>query len=224
MSIRGIKSSVDDKIPVNTILVSVFDKEGISDFVNELIKINPNLCIVSSGGTYSHLKKYFEKNIVEVSDYTAFPEMEGGLVKTLHPKIYVGILGERNNIEHKRYLESIGGKYIDMVIVNLYPFSEVITRENSIFEDARGNIDIGGPASLRAAAKNFLGCVAVCGLDDYAPLVNEIRKGGGTTLATRFKLSIKTLKKIADYDAQIASYFSRFDLESQGVVDNYLTK
>ncbi len=224
MAIRRLESVVEDKIPVNTILVSVFDKKGIADFVKRLIEINSNLMVISSGGTYNHLKEFVSKNILEVSDYTGASEMEGGLVKTLHPKIHAGILAERNNPKHKRYLESVDGRYIDMVVVNLYPFSEVVAEENSTFEDARGNIDIGGPTMLRAAAKNFLGCASVCDTNDYRLLLEEIGKESGTTLATRFKLAVKTFQKIADYDARIANYFSQFELNSKMVVDNYLTK
>ena len=185
MTIRDLKGTVEDKIPVINVLVSVSDKTGLEELIPGLVKVQPDLVIMSTGGTYKTIKGILgssaSKHLIEVAEYTESPEMEGGLVKTLHPKIHAGILGERNNPSHRAYLEAQrgGAVYIDMVVANLYPFQDVVSKIQAgeanpktgkpyDVESARGNIDIGGPAMIRGAAKNFPSCAVVCNPADYA--------------------------------------------------------
>jgi len=213
--IRDLKGTVDDKIPVKTILVSVFDKSGLEEFIPGLLRVEPHLLILSTGGTYTKIKAIlgdnFEYNLMEVASYTEFPEMEGGLVKTLHPKIHAGILGERNNPEHQKYLTDTlhNARYIDMVVVNLYPFEEVVKSSPS-FEKARGNIDIGGPTMIRAAAKNFPSCAAVCDPAKYGRIVEALQENeGSTTFEQRLRLARRVFALTAAYDKAIAEYFNQ---------------
>lgn len=214
MSIRDLKGTVKDLIPVRNVLVSVFDKYGLDTFVPGLIEACPDVRFISTGGTYKRLSEMFaqsgqKERLIEVAQFTGFPEMEGGLVKTLHPKIHAGLLGERNNPAHQQYLESMDGTYIDMVAVNLYPFRKVISDLAIPFEKARGNIDIGGPAMIRAGAKNFSSCAVVSDPDDYAMVLQEVRKNKGcTTFNTRFSLAKKVFATTADYDASISHFLS----------------
>ncbi len=216
MTIRNLKGKVNDKIPVKNVLISVFDKNGLEELVPGLIDINPSTKFVSTGGTYEKIKdilgKYYGDNLIEIAKYTGFPEMEGGLVKTLHPKIYAGILGERNNPEHHRYLvrELNGGVFIDMVVVNLYPFSQVVSKEGTTFEQARGNIDIGGPTMIRAAAKNFPSCAVVCEPSQYEKIMEVIRNNkGSTTFDLRLQLAREAFKITAKYENSIVGYLSK---------------
>jgi len=212
MAIRDIKGKVEDLVPVKNVLVSVFDKTGLEDFVPGLIEASTDVRFISTGGTYKKVVEILEGDtgrLIDVEEYTGFPAMEGGLVKTLHPKIHAGILGEKNNPEHQRYLEEDlgGGVFIDMVVVNLYPFSEVIRAEGSTFETARGNIDIGGPTMLRAAAKNFLNCAPVCIPGGYDLVLKDVEKNGGaTSLIKRIGLAQRAFSLTAWYDESIISY------------------
>jgi len=213
MSIRKINTPVQNLIRVENVLISLFDKNGLEALVDELLIINGNIKFYSTGGTYKKiseiLKDKADKNLVPVEDYTKFPEMEGGLVKTLHPKIHAGLLGERNNEIHKKYLKDVLGNavFFDMAIINLYPFKDVISSGNADIESARGNIDIGGPAMIRAGAKNFPGCAVICNPGDYKEQIEIIKKNSGcTTLEERFKLAQKAFEITADYDANINKY------------------
>jgi phosphoribosylaminoimidazolecarboxamide formyltransferase/IMP cyclohydrolase len=179
------------------------------------MEMNPNVQFLSTGGTYDRIKELlgpnYRENLAEVAEYTEFPEMEGGLVKTLHPKIHAGILGERNNPEHQRYLQDTlhGAKYIDLVVVNLYPFGKVTSAQEITFEKARGNIDIGGPTMIRAAAKNFPSCAAVSDPINYHFLLQDMRaNGGATTFDQRLNLAREVFETTAAYDAAIADYFN----------------
>ena len=221
MAIRNVKGEVTDLIRVKNVLVSVYDKTGLESLIPGLIDLNPKVAFISTGGTYSKVKEILgsshSQNLMEVAEYTGFPEMEGGLVKTLHPKIHAGILGERNNPEHQRYLEQeLGnGVFIDMVVANLYPFQDVIN-SGVDFEKARGNIDIGGPTMIRGAAKNFLSCAVVCDPVEYKYVLNHIAAANGTTsFSYRFHLAQKAFKKTAEYDKAISDHLSKkygFDL------------
>ena len=213
MSIRDAKGQIEDKIPVKNVLVSVFDKSGLEAFVKGLIEANPDVRFMSTGGTYKKIDELLGdsagEHLIQVSDYTGFPEMEGGLVKTLHPKIHAGLLGERNNPEHQRYLaeDLENGVYIDMVVVNLYPFEKVTAAPDVTFEKARGNIDIGGPTMLRAAAKNFLSCAAVCSPGDYEKILADVKANDGcTTFEQRLQLMRKVFDMTSKYDKAITGY------------------
>ncbi|MCF7866701.1 hypothetical protein K9L67_00110 [Candidatus Woesearchaeota archaeon] len=211
MSIRDMKGKIEDEILINNILISVYDKSELENFVPNLIIKNPDITLLSTGGTFRKIKEilgeYFQRNLIEVSDYTEFPEMEGGLVKTLHPKIHAGILGERNNKEHQKYLqgELQGASYIDAVIVNLYPFKEVISKPDVTFEQARGNIDIGGPTMIRAAAKNFPSCLVITNPVDYKDITFNGKLS--TNFHQRLKYAAKAFTHTAEYEKNIAEYF-----------------
>ncbi|MFH1917330.1 MAG: hypothetical protein ABIJ21_08775 [Nanoarchaeota archaeon] len=229
MVIRDVKGRVEDKIPVQTVLVSVFDKSGLEEFIPALLEMSPAVYFLSTGGTYKKIKEILgerhNSHLEEVADYTGFPEMEGGLVKTLHPKIHAGILGERNNPNHQFYLsETLEGVYIDMVVVNLYPFQSVISSPDVTFEKARGHIDIGGPAMLRAAAKNFPSCAAVCDPRDYGAIIGEMRENGGaTSLKQRLYLARKVFDATNLYDGVIAGFLAQEIAErSEELLQQYL--
>lgn len=228
MSIRNLKGKVNDKIPVEHVLVSVFDKSGLGKLVPKLIDINPNVRFMSTGGTYGKIKEIlgnsYRDNLIEIAEYTDFPEMEGGLVKTLHPKIHAGLLGERNNPEHQRYLkeELNGGVFIDMAVVNLYPFSQVVSEEGTTFEQARGNIDIGGPTMIRAAAKNFPSCAVACAPSQYEKIMEVIRNNkGSTTFDLRLQLAREAFGITAGYENSIVGYLSISLVNPEKVREEY---
>ncbi len=155
----NVVDRIDDLIRVKHMLVSVSDKQGLSDFIPELLEINPEVKIFSTGGTYSRIKEIVGSRasscLKQVSDYTGQPETQGGLVKTLDFKIYLGLLTETYNESHQSNITRTESVPIDMVVVNLYPFKETISKQNVTVEQARGNIDIGGPCMIRASAKKF---------------------------------------------------------------------
>ena len=150
--------------------------------------------------------------------------MNGGLVKTLHPKIHAGLLGERNNPTHQAYLqnEMNGGVFIDMAIVNLYPFSQVISKPDSTFEQARGNIDIGGPTMIRAAAKNFPSCAVVCNPLNYEPVIAILKEyNGSTTFDSRLELATHAFRTTAEYEKTISNYLSDASTKPKKVREQY---
>jgi len=213
MTIRDLKGVVEDSIPVQTVLVSVFDKSGLEEFIPGLVALNPRIRFLSTGGTYGQIRGILdnpgEGTLLSIEKYTGFPEMEGGLVKTLHPKIHAGILAERNNLEHQRFLQEMNAEHIDMVVVNLYPFEKVIESPGVTFEHARGNVDIGGPTMLRAAAKNFPSCAAVCDPFDYVKILQQLKEtGGSTSFNQRLGLAKKVFARTFMYDNVVANYFS----------------
>lgn len=184
-------------------LVSVFTKIGLQELAEELIDLGYTL--LSTGGTAEYLRK---KNlaVVEVSDYTQYPEMMGGRVKTLHPKIHGGLLARLP--EDKTILMQQAIVSIDILIVNLYPFQEVILRPEASLSEAVENIDIGGPAMLRSAAKNYERVTVIVDPKDYSSVLKELRATGQTLLSTRFALAKKVFSHTAQYDAAIAQFFS----------------
>jgi len=213
MGIRDMVGGVTNIIPVENVLISVYHKEGLEDFVFDMIDINPNIRFISTGGTYRKIKEAFGDkygdNLIEVAKYTGFPEMPGDLVKTLHPKIFAGLLGERNNPEHQEYLKKTlnGGVFIDMAVVNFYPFKSTVAKKGITFEEARGKIDIGGPAMVRAAAKNFPGCAAVCNPYDYKNVARFLRNNNGATdFDFRFQLFREAFRTTDRYDKDIVKY------------------
>lgn len=217
MTIREIRHPITNCIPVQHVLASVFDKKGLSELVEDLLSVNPQVIFYSTGGTYTALQNALgeraARNLVAVETYTAVPEMEGGLVKTLTPKLHAGLLGERNNPAHQKYLKDMGGGiFFDMLINNLYPFGTVIAEPGSTFEHARGNIDIGGPAMLRAGGKNFHSCAVIVDPADYNRVLQSLRENNGaTTLEQRFHLMRKVFEHTAQYDRAIADHMARID-------------
>ena len=156
----NIVDRIDNLVGVRHLLASVSDKSGLDTFVPQLVALNPDLKIFSTGGTYARLQEILGQSaaahLVRVSDYTGQPETQGGLVKTLDFKIYLGLLTETYNNAHQDDLKRTAAVPIDMVVVNLYPFQETISKADVTVERARGNIDIGGPCMIRAAAKKGL--------------------------------------------------------------------
>jgi len=208
---KNIVEKIDSLVPVRHVLVSVSDKSGLDQFIPELIKSIPDLQIISTGGTYQRIKEILqsEQNLVMITDYTGQPETQGGLVKTLDFKIYLGLLTETYNDDHQKDLERTQAFPIDMVVVNLYPFKETIAKADVTIEKARGNIDIGGPCMIRASAKNFLRVAPVVDPLDYTEVIHDIRKNKGcTSLETRFKLAQKAFGHTQEYDANIHKYLN----------------
>ncbi|MBI3397830.1 MAG: IMP cyclohydrolase, partial [Deltaproteobacteria bacterium] len=163
-------------------IVSVTDKSGIEAFAKDLSKLGVE--IISTGGTADLLKKAGVP-VIGIANYTGFPEMLDGRLKTLHPKIHGGILGQREKAEHAKQMEEHGILPIDMVVVNLYAFEDTIAKGCSL-EDAIENIDIGGPTMIRAAAKNHKDVAVVVDPSDYQKILDEIKKSGGSlSLQTR---------------------------------------
>jgi phosphoribosylaminoimidazolecarboxamide formyltransferase/IMP cyclohydrolase len=195
------------KIKVSRALVSVSDKSGLVEFCRELAALG--IEILSSGGTAALLR---ENGIaaVEVSDYTGFPEMMGGRIKTLHPKIHGGILGRRGIDEG--VMAQHGISPIDLVVVNLYPFEQTIAKPDCELAEAIENIDIGGPAMIRAAAKNHESVGVVVDPADYPRVLGELQtQGGCLSDDMRFKLAIKSFRHTAAYDSAIAAYLGKVE-------------
>jgi len=186
-------------------VISVSSKDNLSELAM-FLKEN-GVEILSTGGT----KKFLDgigANPVEVSAYTGFPEIMDGRVKTLHPKVHGGILNIRDNAEHQKAMESLDIKHIDMIVVNLYPFKEVVSK-GCTFEDAIENIDIGGPSMIRAAAKNFKYVTVVVDPEDYGKVIEDMRAHNGeTSEELRFYLAKKVFFLTSDYDRAIYSYLS----------------
>jgi phosphoribosylaminoimidazolecarboxamide formyltransferase / IMP cyclohydrolase len=201
---------------VKTVLVSVFDKGGLDGFARGLLSAVPDALILSTGGTFTALQKILgasaARSLKQVSDYTGQPEMQGGLVKTLDFRIYLGLLAETYNPEHQKDLSRTGAVHIDMVVVNLYPFEKAASAAGATLEDARANIDIGGPCMIRAAAKNFHRVAAVTDPGEYPEVVAELSGSQGTLgLDTRFRLARAAFQRIARYDAAITGYLDAAD-------------
>jgi phosphoribosylaminoimidazolecarboxamide formyltransferase / IMP cyclohydrolase len=209
----NIVREIDDRVPVRHVLISVSDKTGLDTLVPCLVALVPDVRIYSTGGTLAAIEKLLgdaaPRNLVAVSDYTGQPEMQGGLVKTLDFKIYLGLLSETYNDAHRRDLARTGAVAFDLVVVNLYPFERTVARAGVSPEEARTNIDIGGPCMVRASAKNYLRVAAVTDPADYAGLLDEMRANRGTTgLDLRFRLMQKAFRHTAAYDAAIAGFFA----------------
>jgi phosphoribosylaminoimidazolecarboxamide formyltransferase/IMP cyclohydrolase len=188
-------------LPVRRALLSVSDKTGLVELARALAKRNVE--ILSTGGT-AKLLAASGVAVREVSTYTGFPEIMGGRVKTLHPKIHGGLLGRRGVDEAVMALHEI--EPIDLLVVNLYPFAETVARPGCGYPEAIENIDIGGPAMLRAAAKNHEAVAVAVDPGDYQTVLDELEAHGGTTLATRSRLAAKAFAHTARYDTMVASY------------------
>jgi len=192
------------KVRIKRALISVSNKEGIVDFAKTLEEAGVE--IISTGGTYRKLKESGIK-VKKVEEVTGFPEMLNGRVKTLHPYIHGGILADRSNENHMKEVSNSKIKLIDMVVVNLYPFKETISRANITMEEAIENIDIGGPTMIRSAAKNYKGVAAVVDPDDYKKIQAELKDSGGyISLGTLFRLSVKAFQHTCEYDSVIFNY------------------
>jgi len=202
---------IDDSVKIERVLVSAYDKGGLATLVPELLRINPEMVLYSTGGTYRVIADILGDSkadrLVAVSEYTGQPEMQGGLVKTLDFRIYLGLLSETYNPAHRQDLARTGAVAIDMVVANLYPFRNTVAQEEVTPEQARANIDIGGPCMIRAAAKNYLRVASVVDPGDYGAITAELEQAHGClSLATRFRLAQKTFAYTAEYDTAIAAY------------------
>jgi phosphoribosylaminoimidazolecarboxamide formyltransferase / IMP cyclohydrolase len=191
-------------------LVSVSEKSGVVEFARALAALGVQ--IISTGGTAQLLAREGIA-VTEVSAHTGFPEMLDGRVKTLHPKIHAGLLARRNDAAHMNALRGAGIETIDLLVVNLYPFQATVADPDCRFDDAVENIDIGGPAMLRAAAKNHAGVAVVVDPADYQRVLDEINSSGTVSDATRFALATKVFAHTSAYDGAIANYLSSLDAE-----------
>ena len=199
-------------------LISVSDKENILDLAKVLIHYNVE--IISTGGSAKLLKDNSIK-VIEVSEYTNFPEMLDGRVKTLHPKIHGGILANRNIKNHLETLKQNDINEIDLVVVNLYPFQQAIKKESCTLDEAIENIDIGGPTMIRAAAKNFQSVAVLTDPNDYSEFIKKMNVNQGSLdVESRFMLAKKAFLHTAQYDGAISSYLSK----GNQLLPNVLTK
>ncbi len=192
-------------IPVKQALLSVSDKTGLVELARGLAESGVNL--LSTGGTAALLREA-GLTVTEVADYTGFPEMLDGRVKTLHPKIHGGLLARREDASHMKALDAAAIPPIDLLVVNLYPFEATIAAPACTLEEAIENIDIGGPAMVRSAAKNWRVVGVLTDPEQYAGALEEIRRNGGLSDNTRFQLSVAAFNRISNYDAAISDYLS----------------
>lgn len=194
-------------------ILSVYNKEGIVDFAKGLQSMG--IEILSTGGTNALL---MEKGVpaTEIAQYTGFPEMLDGRVKTLHPRIYGGILGKRGNTEHEKEMKNAGISPIDLVVVNLYPFKETIAKPDVTLEQAIENIDIGGPTMLRAAAKNYKNVAVIVDPGDYTGILKEIKASKGSLSESEcLVLARKVFRYTFDYDGAISAYLDNLEGQTE---------
>ena len=208
---KKLVTQIDDAVSIQNILLSVSDKGGLEEFVPALLRLNPSMGFYSTGGTHARLEEILgassRERLRAVSDYTGQPEMEGGLVKTLDFKIYLGLLSETYNEAHGEDLKRARAVRFDMVVVNLYPFAETVAQKDTRLEEARADIDIGGPCMLRSSAKNFLRVTPVCDPSDYPSILEDMENhGGAVPFARRLALAKKAFTHTAEYEAVIAAY------------------
>lgn len=192
-------------------LISLTDKSGIEIFAKQLGDLG--IEILSTGGTAKKMRDH-GIDVVSVSDYTGFPEMLDGRVKTLHPKIHAGILAQRGNENHQAQMREHNLSYIDLIAVNLYAFDKATADPDCTVANAIENIDIGGPTMLRAAAKNFQDVTVIVDPNDYPQVIKEIEATGNTTLKTRFRLMVKVFDLTGKYDSAITSWLKKVDVET----------
>ncbi|HUJ12083.1 MAG TPA: bifunctional phosphoribosylaminoimidazolecarboxamide formyltransferase/IMP cyclohydrolase [Verrucomicrobiae bacterium] len=195
-------------------LISVSDKTGLVDFARGLLTFGVE--IVSTGGTARALKEA-DIPVVEISEFTGFPEMLDGRVKTLHPKVHGGLLFVRGNAEHEAQAAKHGIQPIDLVVVNLYPFEKTVAKPGVALPEAIENIDIGGPSLLRSAAKNHASVTVVVDPGDYDAVLSDIHEHGGNTCEMfRWKLAVKAFETTSRYDNAIVQYFHAERLKAKG--------
>ncbi|MCK4385655.1 MAG: bifunctional phosphoribosylaminoimidazolecarboxamide formyltransferase/IMP cyclohydrolase, partial [candidate division Zixibacteria bacterium] len=207
-------------VRIKRALLSVSDKRGITELAKGLSKLGVE--IISTGGTQAELKKAGIKSI-SISSFTGFPEILGGRVKTLHPKVFGGILAKREDEQHKKEMGEQDIKCIDLVVVNLYPFEETVNKAKVTQEEAIENIDIGGPSMIRAAAKNFESVAVVVNPEKYNQITEELEENEGSLcLSTRLELANEVFRYTAHYDTIIANYFNAFSPPKEDEFPSYL--
>lgn len=187
-------------------LISLTDKSGIEDFARNLQELGVE--ILSTGGTAKKMRENGIK-VMDVSEFTGFPEMLDGRVKTLHPKVHGGILAQKTNPDHLSQMAKHGLQAIDLIAVNLYAFDQTVARPGCTLAEAIENIDIGGPTMLRAAAKNYRDVTVLVDPADYPQVLKEMRATGNTTLKTRFKLARKVFALTSRYDTAISTWLEK---------------
>ena len=192
-------------------LISLTDKTGIEGFAQELAGLGVE--ILSTGGTARAIRQA-GITVMDVSEFTGFPEMLDGRVKTLHPKIHGGILNQRDNADHQGQCAAHGLQNIDLVAVNLYAFEKTVADPQCSLADAIENIDIGGPTLLRASAKNFHDVTVIVDPADYPRVLSEIKELGNTTLETRFYLAAKVFALTSSYDKKISQWLETVDVKT----------
>jgi phosphoribosylaminoimidazolecarboxamide formyltransferase / IMP cyclohydrolase len=220
MGIRCVEQ-IDDRVSVKNVFCSVTDKGGLADVIKRLIKFSPEIKIFSTGDTFSHLQKELgeaeaDSHLVEVSDYTGMPETAGGLVKSLHHKLFLGYLTDTYYIPHLDGLKREEAVPIDLVIVNLYDFKKAAVDDGNPInlELARSNIDVDGSSALRAAAKNWLRVMTLPTPNDYGWFLDHLEANGGvTTYAMRYPAATKTFRLLSEYDGAIAHFFVRISFK-----------
>lgn len=193
---------------VERALISLTDKAGCEDFAGALAAMGVE--ILSTGGTAQKLRAS-GLAVTDVSEFTGFPEMLDGRVKTLHPLVHGGILNQRDNADHQEQCRQHGIKPIDLIAVNLYAFAKTVANPDCTLIDAIENIDIGGPTMLRASAKNFQDVTVIVDPADYPQVLAELKAHGNTTLTTRFRLARKVFELTASYDAAIVQWLRTVD-------------
>jgi phosphoribosylaminoimidazolecarboxamide formyltransferase/IMP cyclohydrolase len=210
----NIVDRVDNWVPIQRVLVSVSDKSGLDLLVPALVETNPAIHFYATGGTFRRLAAILgpegtAARLTPVSDYTGQPETQGGLVKSLDFKIYLGLLTETYNEAHQADLARTDALPLDMVVCNLYPFEAAVARPGVTQEEARAHIDIGGPTMIRAAAKNYLRVAAIVDPGDYVDLIEVLRAHEGRLdLARRFALARKAFAHTARYEAAISQFLA----------------
>jgi len=192
-------------------LISLTDKSGIEGFAKELEGLG--IEILSTGGTAKKMRDA-GIGVTDVSDFTGFPEMLDGRVKTLHPLVHGGILHQRDNEQHRQQCAEYGIKKIDLIAVNLYAFEKTVADPNCSLVDAIENIDIGGPTMLRASAKNFHDVTVIVDPYDYELVLAEMKESGNTTLKTRFYLAMKVFNLTSRYDTAISEWLDNVNVDS----------
>lgn len=225
MNLNRVKD-INDRVPIRTALISVADKTGLEDLILGLRHACPGIRFYSTGGSYKAIEAILGENeakrcLTQVSEYTGQPEMQGGLVKTLDYRIYLGLLSETYNPAHQADVKQADAVIFDLVVVNLYPFQKTVKDGSATIEDARTHIDIGGPCMLRAGAKNYLRVASVCDPSEYSSLLNELKtEKGALSLKTRFRLAKQVFQSTADYDRAIAEHFQG---RKESELENYYT-
>jgi len=201
---------IDDLVEVNNVLISVSNKDGLDFLVPALLGINPRARFYASGGTYKSIQGFLEHpsaQVIRVEDYTGQPETEGGLVKTLDWKVHLGILTEKYNDSHQRDIQRTESVQFDMVVVNFYPFQDIVS-QGATPEVARITRDIGGPTMVSGAAKNHIRTAVVVDPIDYTYVVGEMhRNNGRISFATRFNLGKKAIKIVENYYRAMREYY-----------------
>lgn len=192
-------------------LISLTDKSGIEGFAKELESLGVE--ILSTGGTAKKMRDA-GISVKDVSEFTGFPEMLDGRVKTLHPLVHGGILNQRENEDHRKQCLEHGIKNIDLIAVNLYAFEKTVADPNCSLKDAIENIDIGGPTMLRASAKNFEDVTVIVDPADYELVLDEMKKHGNTTLKTRFYLATKVFALTSRYDTAISEWLDQVNVDT----------